>query len=161
MTKSLCAAFLATVALAGCVAAGNEINVVPQQPTPQQIVSARQASFHMSGAAMGNIKAAIDRGDEPARQAYAARGIARWARILPAMFPDSTNGLGPTRARPEIWANRADFEAKAAAYAAAATLLAETAQAGDRDAFAAQFRATAATCSACHDIYQVPQPAQR
>jgi cytochrome c556 len=73
------------------------------------------------------------------------------------MFPDSTRGVTPTRARPEIFASRADFEAKAAAYAEAATRLAEVAQSGDREAFAAQFRATTQTCAACHDLYQVPQ----
>lgn len=151
--------FAVALALAGCVAVDND--EVVQAPaaalTPQQIVAARQAAFHMSGAAMGNMKAAIDQGGDVSRQAYAARGVARWARALPAMFPDSTRTVTPTRARPEIFANRADFEAKAAAYAEAATRLAEVAQSGDREAFAAQFRATGATCAACHELYQVPQ----
>ena len=34
--------------------------------------------------------------------------------------------------------------------------LVERAQHGDREAFAAQFQATVATCRACHDVYQVP-----
>jgi cytochrome c556 len=147
------------LALAGCVAVGRDEVAGPPPPdlTPEQVVAARQASLHMSGAAMGNMKAAIDQGRDVSAQAYAARGVARWARVLPTMFPDSTRNVTPTRARPEIFANRADFEAKAAAYAEAAGRLAEVARAGDREAFAAQFRATAATCSACHDLYQVPQ----
>jgi cytochrome c556 len=124
--------------------------------TPQEIVAARQAAYHLSGAAMGNMKAVIDHGGDVRTQVYAARGVMRWARVLPTMFPDSTRGVGPSRARPEIWDNRADFEAKAAAYAAAATRLAEVAQTGDAAAFAAQFDATRATCQACHDLYQVP-----
>jgi len=63
----------------------------------------------------------------------------------------------PFRAKPEIWTNKADFEAKAAAYAAAAERLAEAAASGDKHAFADQHRATAATCKACHDLYQAPQ----
>lgn len=125
--------------------------------TPQQIVAARQAAYHLSGAAMGNMKGVIDSGGDLRTQVYAARGVMRWARVLPTMFPDSTRGVGPTRARPEIWDNRADFEAKAAAYAAAATRLAEVAQSGDAAAFSAQFDATRATCQACHERYQVPQ----
>jgi cytochrome c556 len=150
--------FAAALALAGCVA-GNEVEVAapPALPTPQQIVAARQASFHLSGAAMGNMKAALDQGGDVARQAYAARGVARWARVLPTLFPDSTQGVMPSRARPEIFANRADFEAKAAAYADAATRLVEAAQSGDREAFAVQLRATSQTCAACHELYQVPQ----
>jgi cytochrome c556 len=151
----------AALALAGCVAVDNreDAETGTRAQTPQQIVAARQAAFHLSGAAMGNMKAAIDQGRDPSGQAYAARGVARWARALPTMFPDSTRGVTPTRARPEIFANRADFEAKAAAYAEAADRLAEVARTNDRAAFAAQFDATRQTCSACHDLYQVPQPA--
>jgi len=156
--------FVSALALAGCVAAGNADIVAPPPQadlTPEQIVAARQSAFHLSGAAMGNMKAAIDQGRDVAGQTYAARGVARWARTLPTMFPDSARGVTPTRARPEIFANRADFEAKAAAYAAAATRLAETAQSNDRAAFAAQFDVTRQTCAACHDLYQVPQTPAR
>ncbi len=150
--------FAVAAALAGCVAVSNrDVQVAAQHDlTPQQIVAARQASFHLSGAAMGNMKAVIDGGGDVSRQAYAARGVARWARALPTMFPDSTRSVTPTRARAEIFANRADFEAKAAAYADAADRLAAAAQSGDREAFAAQHRATAATCAACHELYQAP-----
>lgn len=150
---------LAPAGLSACVTAASG----PSAPgrampglSPQQIVAARQAAYHLSGAAMGHMNAAIERGGDIAAQAYAARGVARWARVLPTMFPDSTRGVGPSRARPEIWASRADFEAKAAAYADAAARLAAVAESGDRDAFATQFRTTVATCRACHDLYQVP-----
>ena len=145
------------VALAGCATvAEQESSRVETLPTPQQIVAARQAAYHLSAATMGSMKGVIDRGDAVTTQVFAARGVARWARALPTMFPDSTRSVTPTRARPEIWENRADFEAKAAAYAEAATRLAETAATGDRAAFAAQFDATRATCQACHERYQVP-----
>jgi cytochrome c556 len=143
-------------ALAGC-ATMDDPAPPPPQPTAQQIVAARQAAFHMSGAAMGNMRAAIERYADPKSQAYAARGVARWAQALPTLFPDGTRIVTPTRARPEIWANKADFDAKAAAYAAAAERLAEAAASGDKAAFAEQHRVTAATCKACHDLYQVPQ----
>lgn len=130
--------------------------------SPQHLVAARQAAFHLSGAAMGNMKAAIDRGDDPKSQAYAARGVAKWARALPGAFPDATASVTPSRARPEIWANKADFDAKAAAYAQAADALVAAAAGGDKAAFAAAHAATAATCKACHDLYQAPQqPAAR
>ncbi|HYE28627.1 MAG TPA: cytochrome c [Allosphingosinicella sp.] len=152
---------LAALALAGCATGGPpaedlEIEWAAGQP-PAQLVEARQAAFHLSGAAMGNMKAAIERGDDPRSQAYAARGVARWARALPTTFPPSTEDFGPTRARPDIWANKPDFEAKAAAYAEAADALSAAASSGDRAAFAAAHAATAATCKACHDLYQVPQ----
>lgn len=133
----------------------------PQQMSPAEVVAARQAAFHMSGAAMGNMRAVAERGGDVAGQAYAARGVARWARVLPTMFPPSTAGITPSRARPEIWANKTDFNAKALAFAEAADRLAAAAQAGDKEAFAAQLRATGATCGACHQSYQVPQEGNR
>lgn len=150
---------VAALALLGCAATmdGQASAPAMQQPTPQQIVAARQASFHLTGAAMGNMRGAIERGGDVLGQAYAARGVARWAAALPTMFPASTSTITPSRAKPEIWADKADFEAKAAAFVAAATRLAELAQANDKEGFAAQHRATAATCAACHDLYQVPQ----
>ena len=141
-------------ALAGCATMDDP---PAPQVTPQEIVASRQAAFHLSGAAMGNMRGAIEREADPKGQAYAARGVARWARALPALFPDSTAAVTPTRARPEIWRSKADFEAKAAAYAVAADRLAEAAASGDKQAFADQHRATAATCKACHDLYQAPQ----
>ena len=147
-----------TAALAGCATvAERQANSADTLPTPQQIVAARQSSLHLSAVAMGSMKGVIDRGDAVTTQVFAARGIARWARVLPTLFPDSTRGITPSRARPEIWDNRADFEAKAANYAAAATRLAEIAQSGDRAAFASQFQTTIAACQACHERYQVPQ----
>ena len=147
--------------LAGCVRhPPPEAAAAAASPTPAQLVAARQAAFHLSGAAMGNMKAAIERGDEPGSQGHSARGVARWARALPTLFPASTEGVGPSRARREIWASKPDFEAKAAAYAEAAGALAEAAAGGDKAAFAAAHAATAATCKACHDLYQAP-PAER
>ena len=148
---------MSAAALAGCVAVGNrEVHQAANTPTPLEIVQARPAAYHLNGAAMGSMKAGIDQRAEPRNYAYAARGVARWARALPAMFPDSTRGVGPTRARPEIWANRADFNARAAAFAEAATQLVAAAQSNDRVAFAAQHQATVATCRGCHDSYQAP-----
>jgi cytochrome c556 len=147
----------AAAALCGCVSMA-ESDPLPAEalPTPQQIVAARQAAYHLSGAMMGQMKATIDRGGDVKGLAYGARGVARWARALPTLFPDSTRGITPSRARPEIWDNRADFEAKAVAYAEAASRLAAVAESGDREAFAAQFDVTRATCQACHERYQVP-----
>ena len=158
MLKAACGMLVLAAAIAGCAAPLDRHNAAaPDRLTPAQIVAARQAAFHMSGAAMGNMRAVIERGGDVSGQAYAARGVARWAQALATMFPASTAAITPSRARQEIWANKADFEAKAAAFAAAAQRLAEVAASGDKEAFAAQHRATGATCGACHDLYQVPQ----
>jgi cytochrome c556 len=126
-------------------------------PDPQaEIIAGRQAAFRMSAAVFGGMKAAIDRGDDVKTQAFAARGLAGWARALPGMFP--AGSMSPTsEALPVIWSDRAGFEARAAAYAEAATKLAALAKAGDAPGFAAQWAVLGGTCSGCHDTYRKPQ----
>jgi cytochrome c556 len=74
------------------------------------------------------------------------------------MFPASTRNVPGTRAKPEIWTNRADFDAKAAAFTSATTALLNAAKADDKAAFTAAVESTVAACKACHDAYQVPPP---
>lgn len=122
----------------------------------EQAVQARRAGMFMSGAIMASMKAGIDAGASPRAQVFPAGTLARWAGALPGVFP-AGSGQGAaegTKAKAEIWADRADFEAKAAAYAAAATRLQELARADDAAGFAAQWTEVRASCQACHDVYK-------
>lgn len=125
----------------------------PASLTPEQIVAARQSSFMLSGGAFAGMKSAADAGADVKQLAFPARSLARWARTLPSMFPAGTD-LPNSKARPEIWSDRTGFEARAQAYAEAATALAEAAQGGDRSAFLERWAAARATCSGCHDNYR-------
>ncbi len=145
----------AALLLAACVATERN-DVPPSEPramTPAEIVAARQAAFHMSAVTSGSLKNALMGGAELKSQAFAARGLARWATSLPTMFPPSTASV-PSRARPEIWTNRAEFERIATEFASSAGALHQLAQAGDRAQFAARLEAAQATCSACHDRFR-------
>ena len=127
-------------------------------PTPQEIIAARQAAFNLSGAAFGGMKAVIDAGGSVRTQGFAASSITRWARAMPGLFPVGTGvDVFPegNKARPEIWTDRAGFEARAADYAAAAAKLQELARADDAAGFAAQWAVVRQTCQACHDAYRV------
>lgn len=120
------------------------------------IINGRQGGMMLSGATMGSIKAAIDAGQAPSTQRFATRALSRWAHAVPGMFPE---GSGPetgirTNAKPEIWTDRAGFEAKAADYAAAADRLAELAGGEDAAAFSAQWTVVRASCQSCHDGYK-------
>ncbi len=126
--------------------------------TPQELVAARQSAMAMSAVVLGAMKAASERGDAARTQAFAARGLAKWAAALPTMFPDSTRHLTGNRTKPETWRTKPDFAAKAAAFSVAAASLSAAAQADDKTAFAAALATTAGTCKACHDVYQVPPP---
>lgn len=127
----------------------------PAPASPVDIVKGRQAGMMMSGAMMGGIKGAIDRGDDVKTQAFAARSIAAWAAAIPGMFPEGTN-IAPTGALPAVWSDAPGFAAKAAVYQAAATKLAEAAKAGDKAAFAAAFGEVRASCGGCHETYKKP-----
>lgn len=135
---------------AGAASAGSRA-----APDPGELVKARQAGMRLSGAVMAGIKGAIDRGDDVKTQTFAARSLAGWAGAAPGLFPEGSN-VAPTNALPSVWSDRAGFEARAAAYAAAATRLAELATAGDKPGFAAQWTEVRATCGGCHDTYKQP-----
>ena len=121
--------------------------------TPEQIVAARQSGYLLSGGSFAAMKAAAEAGADVKQLVFPSRTLARWARTLPALFPAGTN-LPASKALPSVWSDRPGFEARAAAYAEAARLMAEAAQAGDRDLFIARWAETRATCAACHDGYR-------
>jgi cytochrome c556 len=123
--------------------------------TPEQIVAARQSAYWLSAADFAQMKAQADAGVDVHTLTFPARQLARWATVLPSLFPAGTN-LPTSHALPPVWSDRAGFEAKAAAYAAAAQALAQAAQAGDRAAFLTQWTAVRQTCSNCHDTYRRP-----
>jgi cytochrome c556 len=121
--------------------------------TPEQIVEARRAAFFLSGGSFAQMKATADAGGDVKGLVFPARTLARWARTLPSMFP-AGSAVPPSKAKAEIWSDRAGFEAAAAAYAEAAGRLAEAAQAGDRAAFVARWTEVRGACGACHDAYR-------
>lgn len=68
-------------------------------------------------------------------------------------FVDGAEG-GTTRAKPAIWNNKADFEAKMQDMRDAVLKLQQTTATGDREAIAEQVNATGGACKACHDDYK-------
>jgi cytochrome c556 len=127
---------------------------------PQQIVEARRAAFRLSAADFQLVRTAAEKGADLRSLAGAARSLSQWAAILPALFPA---GTGPdvveTRAKAEIWSNRADFERRARDYTEAAARMAEAAAAGDMTRGGAAWDVTRETCNACHELYRSDPPA--
>jgi cytochrome c556 len=123
--------------------------------TSEQIVAARQSAYALSAADFVQMKAQADAGADVHTLAFPARVLARWARTLPSLFPAGTD-LPNSKALPAVWSDRAGFEARATAYATAATALAEAAQSGDRAVFLTRWAAVRQTCSDCHDTYRRP-----
>lgn len=148
--KPMISTMMTAIALCGIAAAAHS---QPVALSPEQIVTARQSTYALSAGAFIAMKATADANGDVRPLSFGARAMARWATVLPTMFPAGTN-LVTSNARPEVWSDRAGFEARAQAYVAAATLLAEAAEAGDRARFTEQWTAVRAACSACHDAYR-------
>jgi cytochrome c556 len=146
-----------TAALIGLTGLGGAAGAQSLRSPFAETIETRQAAMMLTGVAMGSIKASIDAGQPVASQRFATRALARWAHAVPGAFPA---GSGPeaagvvTNARPEVWSDRAGFEARAADYAAAADRLAELAAGEDSAAFAAQWAVVRASCQSCHDGYK-------
>ena len=70
------------------------------------------------------------------------------------MFPDGTQTGRNTKAKAEIWSDRAGFEKAAANFYQAAEKLETLAEADDKAGFAEQFKVTAGACGACHRAYR-------
>jgi cytochrome c556 len=142
---------LSLMCVAGAAGAQQEAS-----PSAAEIVAARQASFALSAATFGAIKAGLDAGAPAQQLAFPSGGLARWAAAMPAMFPAGTgpDAVPSTKARAEIWTDRAGFEAKAADYQAATARLRDAIAAGDTAAATEAWAATRATCGSCHDAYR-------
>ena len=133
----------------------------PVPPAPaasaQSFILARQAGMHMATTLMiKSLKRAVTAGTDVKDQDAAADGIAMWAEAIPGLFPPGSAGPD-SRARPEIWANKADFDARAADLRDAAKRLSQLVAAGDKAGFAAQVAVVQSRCAACHDKYRAPE----
>ena len=119
-------------------------------------VSYRQSLFAILGANLGPMSSMI-KGEIPwddVQFTAFAKDLAT-ATTLDFMrgFRDAKQP-GKTRAKPEIWENKADFEAKLDDLRTAAAGLATAASSGDKKAIMTAFQTTGGACKACHDEYK-------
>ena len=117
---------------------------------PDDIVAGRQAAFDLQQGVFAAMKATIDAGGSVKPLADGAKGLVKWGTAMPGMFPVGTESAHDTKAKAEVWSDRAGFEKAAANFEAASVKLAALADADDKAGFADQFKATGATCGACH-----------
>lgn len=122
---------------------------------PADIVATRRAGMGIASADFMVIRLAAEKGADIRRFEGPARSLAQWAAALPGMFPVGTGpGTTNTRARQEIWSNRADFEQKAADFRAAVTRMADAAAANNMTEGSRQWDAAWRSCNACHAAYR-------
>ncbi len=149
LRKSLLALAAATgLALSTAVFAHFDEDEVPQ--------SYRQSWFALAASNFGPMVASV-KGEIPWDQGR----MERWAGdlatlttldILRGFTPGSEQGK--TRAKPEIWENRPDFEAKLRDLITEIETLESAVKDGNREEIAARVGATGDACKACHDEYK-------
>jgi cytochrome c556 len=121
-------------------------------------VAHRQGQMKRMGASLKAVAGFVQGAHEDRAQLrQSAATVQEVAAGLHRLFPAGTGtGVGTSKARPNIWTERAAFQRRIAGLRTAAAGLVQAAATGDRDRVRPAFRATGAACKACHDFFQVP-----
>jgi cytochrome c556 len=126
-------------------------------PSAAELIAARQAGMHMSATLLSQtIRPAVKAGGDLKPVEAAATSLAHFGRSISGLFPAGSGGA-ESRARPEIWANKADFDSRAQAFVAASERLAAAAHSADRAAVDTALGAVQQSCGACHSSYRAEE----
>jgi cytochrome c556 len=143
-------------AIAALVLAATAVPVLAQQAMkPEDQIKFRRAAMAMVGYNFGSLSAMAE-GKKPFDKEEAQRNAELLARLVALpnrFFGEGTDLEGKTKAKPEIWTHRADFDKKMEALGTEAAKLPAVAGADD-DAFKKQVSATGKACKSCHDDYR-------
>jgi len=151
---------LATIVLAaaglGSVATAQTVPTGPSISYPADtFIAVRQAGYDLQAGVAAGMKTVIDAGGDVKGPVDGAKGLSSWGHTIPALFPDGTQSGHNTKARPEIWSDRAGFEKAAHTFWMEADKLAVLADANDKAGFTSQYTTTTQACGACHRAYRV------
>jgi cytochrome c556 len=142
-----------TALLAGLAVAIGAFAADAQQMKPEDQIKQRQAGYRVLGynfgslAAMAQDKKPYNR-EEAQRNANLAAAIADYMRN----FFGEGSDKGETKAKPEIWQKRSDFDAKMDKMITAVKALPQAA--GDPATLKKAVSDAGAACKACHDDYR-------
>jgi cytochrome c556 len=141
-------------ALALLCAAAAAAPVLAQQVKLEDQIKLRRAAYDMMGYGFGDL-AAMAQGKKPFNKEEAEHDadLAAAASTVPRrFFAEGTDK--DTKAKPEIWQNRADFDSKMDHMIAEVGKLPAVVRSGDMEAFKKQVGETGQACKACHDKYR-------
>jgi cytochrome c556 len=124
---------------------------------PDDAIKYRQSSFFILGQNFGRV-AAMVQGRVPfdAKLASESAANAEFASKLPwGAFAEGTEkGSIPTRAKPEIWSDKAKFNEYADKMQTEMVKFNAAAKTGSLDNIKAAMGAVGGSCKACHDAFQ-------
>lgn len=141
-------------AIAVLLVAAAAIPAVAQQVKPENQIKYRKAAYQLMNLNFGSLDNMAQ--DKKPFNAVEAQRNADLVAIL-SPIPKDYFGEGTdkdTKAKPEIWTKRADFDAKMDKMVAESGKLPAVVRAGDMAAFKKQVGDVNAACKACHDDYR-------
>ncbi|HXF81056.1 MAG TPA: cytochrome c [Usitatibacter sp.] len=127
-----------------------------QSPKPEDQIKLRKAAYDMMGFSFGGINAMAE-GKRPYDKDEATRlaDLLVQVSMVPRRFFGEGTDKGETRAKPEIWTHRADFDAKMDKMITEAAKLPAIARSGDEAALKHQAKVVGEACGSCHDDFRV------
>jgi len=148
--------------IAACATSADEAPAVAARaagPSAAELIAARQAMMHMAATLLyQEVMPAAKAGTDVKAAGHAADGLDLFGHSIAGLFPEGSAGPD-SRALPALWANKADFDAKANAFGDAAARLNALAAAGDAAGFAAQAKVVEEGCNSCHGLYRAKRGA--
>ena len=142
------------IALAVLCTAAVAAPVLAQQIKLEDQIKLRRAAYDMMNLGFGDLGAmAQDKKPFNKEEAEHDADLLVAASTVPRrFFPEGSDK--DTKAKPEIWQNRADFDSKMDHMIAEAGKLPAVVRSGDMAAFKKQVGETGQACKACHDKYR-------
>ena len=141
---------LAAGLLAGCASSDKKMM------GSGDVIADRQRLMKLQGASLSDIGAKMRAGNVEAI-AVNADTLTLTAQHIPTLFPPGSTST-TSRAKPEIWQKRAEFEGYAKTLETQATKLASLARAKDQaGAQALVGEIGRNTCGGCHDAFRGPE----
>ncbi len=152
----------ALAALALSLGLGGALVANAQQPpgAGRQAVEERRAAFKLLGSNFRPLGALLKDGGQY-NAADASKRISREifiSSLLSEVFPDASNlGEPDTKAKPEVWTNRADFDKGLQKLQEDLVTLASVndKEKGLTEPFKTALGAVAQDCKSCHDTYKI------
>lgn len=137
-----------------CAAAAAGPALAQQAMKMEDQIKLRRAAYDMMGLGFGDLAAmAQDKKPFNKEEAQHDADLAVAASTVPKrFFPEGSDK--DTKAKPEIWQNRADFDSKMDHMIAEVGKLPAVVRSGDMAAFKKQVGETGQACKSCHDKYR-------
>jgi cytochrome c556 len=123
---------------------------------PEDAVKYRQSAFTVMANHFGRI-GAMANGRVPFDAATAQANadiVVAMSKLPYTAFGEGTDKVGNTRALPEVWSKRADFDAGAKKMQEEVVKLQTATKTGNLDQIKAAFGDAGKSCKACHDNYR-------